>query len=301
MSGAKTPTTTPSPRVRGLSEAGLRWLLIPIAALGLAAGPLCARQIAITIDDLPYVMPSRVTPEQGLADVKQVVAALAAHDAPATGFVVGGTITARTRPALRAFVAAGHGVGNHSWSHGNFNRQDAETFREEVRRTHAALSEVTRDLRFFRFPYLKTGRSARHRQAARAVLAEFGYRNAPVTIDNDEWRFNADYMDALQAGDTTRAARIGAAYLAHMREGTRHFQALSHAAFGRDVRHILLLHMNRINAVYLDDLLGWYAAQGWTFITLADAMEDALHDLPDLYVGDRGLSQIERVLAPSDE
>lgn len=54
------------------------------------------------------------------------------------------------------------------------------------------------------------------------------------------------------------------------------FQDLSQRAPGRDVPHILLLHMNRINADHLGTLLDWYASEGWTFITVAEALKDPL-------------------------
>lgn len=60
--------------------------------------------------------------------------------------------------------------------------------------------------------------------------------------------------------------------------------------------YILLLHVNEINADHLGDLLDWYAAQGWTFVTVEEALADPLHAMPDLYAGPRGLLQIERVI-----
>ena len=81
-----------------------------------------------------------------------------------------------------------------------------------------------------------------------------------------------------------------------MKERTGHFQTLAQQAMGRDVAHILLLHMNKINADHLAQLLACYARSGWTFITVEDAMRDPLFSAPYLYVGPRGLSQIERVL-----
>lgn len=45
--------------------------LVRAAALFLAQ-PLWAAEIAITLDDLPYVLPSRTTPAQGLANVEAI-------------------------------------------------------------------------------------------------------------------------------------------------------------------------------------------------------------------------------------
>lgn len=125
--------------------------------------------------------------------------------------------------------------------------------------------------------------------------------NVPVTIDTDDWRYNADYLDALDRGDEAASAEIAEAYLAHLRERTLHFEALAEEVVGREVPHIVLLHMNKINADHLAALLNWYADEGWAFISVEEAMCDPFYAMPDLYAGPRGLSQIERVMGhPSD-
>lgn len=255
-----------------------------------------AQSIAITIDDLPYVMPSRTTPEDGLRYVQSINQALEKHGILAVGFAFGAQITTESTPALQAFADAGHIIGNHSWSHSDYDTLTIDAFREETLRTDRALSQWIDNHRYYRFPYLRQGKTEDTRNAAKQVLADLGYRNVPVTIDNDDWRFNAAYLDAIEQGDTTAAERISTEYLAHMQERTVHFQALAHEVLGRDAKHILLLHMNRINADHLETLLDWHALEGWTFITVEEAMSDPLYSAPDLYTGARGLSQIERIM-----
>ncbi|MEM7489694.1 MAG: polysaccharide deacetylase family protein [Pseudomonadota bacterium] len=277
---------------------------VAMAILCLALSPtaLSSQEIAITLDDLPYVMPSRTSAEAGLAQVAAINDALDRHGITATGFAIGGQLNERTIPALRAFAEAGHVVGNHSWSHPDYGTLTPEAFRAEIARTDTALAAWIGDgPRLYRFPFLREGETEAAKAAAAAILADLGYRNVPVTIDNDEWRFNADYMDALDAGDLAAAETIAAAYVDHMRERSVHFRDLARAAFGRDVAHILLLHMNRINADHLPALLYWYAAEGWTFVTVEHALADPLYAAPDLYAGPRGLSQIERVMGQASE
>ncbi|MEM7728781.1 MAG: polysaccharide deacetylase family protein [Pseudomonadota bacterium] len=258
--------------------------------------PGAAREIAITLDDLPYVLPSRTSPSEGLTQVRAVNAALAAHGVSATGFAIGGQIGWRSRRAVSAFVEAGHTVGNHSWSHPDYGTLTPDQFLEETQRTDEALSRWIGESRLYRFPFLREGETEEAKAAADQVLAELGYVNVPVTIDTDDWRYNADYLNALDRDDEAAAAEIADAYLAHMRERTLHFEALAEDTIGREVPHILLLHMNRINADHLGALLDWYAAEGWTFVTVEEAMRDPFYAMPDLYAGPRGLSQIERVI-----
>ncbi len=160
---------------------------------------------------------------------------------------------------------------------------------------------MAREERYYRFPYLREGATVEARTAADTVLTSLGYQNVPVSINNDDWLFNAQYLEALKAEDIELADRIAREYLTHMKERTAHFQNLAKNNFGRDVKHILLLHMNRINADHLDKLLDWYDDEGWSFTTLQEALTDPLYSTHERYEGERGLSQIERVLGYKSE
>jgi peptidoglycan/xylan/chitin deacetylase (PgdA/CDA1 family) len=258
-------------------------------------------RVAITIDDLPYVMPSKTNPADGLRYVESINAALEKYEITAAGFAVGRQITNEAIPALQAFANAGHTVGNHSWSHPDYGTLTTQEFRDETRRTDQALSQWMNGPRYYRFPYLREGETEQAKTAATGILTQLGYQNVPVTIDNDEWQFNDDYLTAIERGNTKAAAQIAQKYVAHMQERTLHFQNLAREELGSDVDHILLIHMNRINADHLETLLDWYAAQGWTFITVGKALADPVYSRPDRYAGARGLSQIERVLGRKSE
>lgn len=72
------------------------------------------------------------------------------------------------------------------------------------------LAVAGRQPRYFRHPFLHTGRSLATKQAFAAFLAAHGYRTAPVSIDNAEWIFARAYMLARQVHDTSLADRLAA-------------------------------------------------------------------------------------------
>jgi peptidoglycan/xylan/chitin deacetylase (PgdA/CDA1 family) len=253
-------------------------------------------RIAITIDDLPYVLPSKTSAADGLRYVDSINAALRKHGIVATGFAVGGQINDASKPALQAFADAGHTIGNHSWSHPDYGTLSTKEFQSETEKTDEILSEWLTGPRYYRFPFLREGETEATKAAAEQILTDLGYQNVPVTIDNDEWKFNADYLDALSDGKTEKADRIATAYVQHMQERTGFFQSLAVAELGGDVDHVLLIHLNRINADHLETLLDWYVAQDWAFITVGQALQHPVFSQADIYAGARGLSQIERVL-----
>ncbi len=111
-------------------------------------------ELALTFDDGPN---ARWTPK--LLDV------LAGHGVRATFFMLGSR--AEAQPELvRRIAAAGHLVGNHSWSHPNLARSSRDRIREELTRTRETLEQITGEpVRFFRPPFgarrpatLKVGR-----------------------------------------------------------------------------------------------------------------------------------------------
>ena len=83
------------------------------------------RVVALTFDDRP-------TPEH----TDEVLDVLAAHDARATFYLTGGESDDDPH-GLRAIVAAGHELGNHTWSHRRLAFVSGATVADEIERTDA--------------------------------------------------------------------------------------------------------------------------------------------------------------------
>lgn len=78
---------------------------------------------------------------------------LAEHEVRATFFMMGAHAQAEA-DLVRRVAAAGHVVGNHSWSHPNLARSSAARVREELRRTQETLEQIIgAKLRYFRPPF----------------------------------------------------------------------------------------------------------------------------------------------------
>jgi peptidoglycan/xylan/chitin deacetylase (PgdA/CDA1 family) len=109
---------------------------------GTLIAPLRPGELALTFDDGPN---SAWTPR--LLDL------LASHEIHASFFLVGNR--AQAEPALvRSIAAAGHLIGNHSWSHPNLAWASAKRIENELTRTSQLLEQLSgKPIRHFRPPF----------------------------------------------------------------------------------------------------------------------------------------------------
>lgn len=250
------------------------------------------KQMAITIDDLPIAYSRSLSVEDQQATFNAILAALQKHDVIAAGFVNGQRLTQTWAAHLDDFVDAGHQIGNHTYSHPDINLTSVEDYFEDIEKGEESIRKWLGNPKLFRYPFLHRGDTKAKRDAVYAYLRDKQYVVASVSIDNDEYRFNQQLVDAKRDG---KSLDIRDQYIAHMMERTRHFETMAQAKLHRPVKHVMLLHMNYLNGLYLDDLLQALRNDGWEFIPLNQALEDSLYRLPDTYVGPRGLSYLERI------
>lgn len=257
------------------------------------------RQLAITIDDLPYA-DGPCDLQQTLANTKKLLAPIRAGRVPVVGFVIGKrcqNLTAEQRRSiLRLWLTAGGELGNHTWSHPDLNRTSLESYEADVLHAdtelHGLLGPVV--LRYFRAPYLHDGENLEIKARLQSFLERHGYHEAPVTLDNNDWTFAAAYSRALKAHDAEQAKAIEDAYLSYMQSIVEFFERRSAQVFGRECPQVLLLHASRLNAQMLSALLQMYSDRGYRFITLKEAMSDGAYQTSDVYTGQKGLSWIHR-------
>ena len=127
-----------------------------------------------------------------------------------------------------------------------------------------------------------------------AFLSARGYRVAPVTIDNDEYIFAQAYDRASVRGDRDTMRRVAAAYVPYMDAKLAFFERNSMELFGREIRQILLVHANMLNADEFDRLAQTIEHRGYRFITLERALEDPALQSADTYIGPAGITWLQR-------
>lgn len=231
------------------------------------------REIAITIDDLPLVASKMDTSEnQQLATerFKQIVQAFTTYQVPATGFVVAGAIRKGQWVFLEQFRQAGLMLGNHTYSHDNLNQMSAEKYIADIERADKILAPILSEPKYFRYPYLAEGDST-SKQKVLDYLNEHHYIVAPVTIDSKDFAFNETIYKTPFKAREEYIKKLKPRYLAFIWQQTLRAEK---RANDEDAKQILLIHANLLNSYLLSDVLAMYQKNGYTFISLTDALKN---------------------------
>jgi len=267
-----------------------------------SAQPKLDRQVAITIDDLPAGAAGFMTADEITSMTTKLLTTLRDQKVPAVGFVnekklyKTGEVDARIG-ALRLWVDYGFELGNHTYSHASLNRVSLQTWEDEVIQgesvTRLLLAEHKMTLRYFRHPYLDTGRDLATRRKAEEFLTQRGYHIAPITFDAWDWMYAPVYDDAKKRGDTKLQDDLVKSYLSYSDSVFAYDEQLSKQILGYEPKQIILLHGNNLEADHIGELLDVFRKRGYRFITLEDALSDQAYALPDTYVGEEGTGWLD--------
>ena len=264
---------------------------------------LLALTVAVTVDDLPLAgaeQGSNGSTAQLVSVNKAIVETLKKRRIPAIGFVnevrleVNGKVDPERTAALAGWLTGGLELGNHTYSHPSLHKVSRPTYETDIlngeRVLRPLISKHGGTLRWFRHPYLQTGRDLETKRGVEAFLTEHGYRVAPVTIDNGEWIFSRAYSRAKKA----ERKKIADEYVAYMDRKTDYWERSARHLFGRDIPQVLLVHANTLNADHLDRIVAMLEKRGYRFVTLETAVADAAYQSPDTFVGGGGISWLHR-------
>lgn len=183
---------------------------------------------------------------------------------------------------IRQWGAAGHGIANHTATHPDFDEVSLADYERELLTCDEALHDLPGFTRRFRFPYLKEGNTVDKRDGFRAFLDAQAYVAGPVSVDASDWYYNQRLQDRLKKSPRADRRPYRDAYLRHLYSRAQYYDGLSHIVLGRSVAHVLLLHHNLINALFLTQVIRMFEARGWTVIDAEAAFRDPVYAMrPD--------------------
>lgn len=257
---------------------GLCLLFLPLAE----ARP----RVALTFDDLPNhgALPPGLT----RVDVaKSIIATLkAGRTPPIYGFINAKQLEASPGDVevLRLWREAGFPLGNHTWSHMDLHANTVEDFERDVAANETMLRAQMGDAdwRWFRYPFLREGNTPEKYRGVREMLARRGYRVAQVTVSFDDYAYNEPYARCMASHNREGVAWLEQSYRERAAASLARAKEASRTLVGRDVGHVMLLHIGAFETVMLPRLLEIVQAQGFDLATLPDVEADPIYQtVPD--------------------
>jgi peptidoglycan-N-acetylglucosamine deacetylase len=290
--------------VKSLRIFSLSFLLPIFLIASVAQTPKVDRQVAVTIDDLPSGMADKLPAADITALTTKLLTTLRDQKVPVVGFVnekklyKPGQVDERIR-ALQMWLDYGFELGNHTFSHMSLNQVELRDWEDDVVQgesvTRMLLAQHKMKLRYFRHPFLDTGRDLETRRKAEEFLSQRGYRIAPITLDGWDWMFAGLYEDAKKRTDADMQQKIVKEYLAYHDAVFAFTEQQSAKVVGYEPRQILLLHASNLEADHIGELLDVLRKRGYRFIPLGDALSDAAYSMSNTYVGEEGSGWIDQL------
>ena len=256
------------------------------ALLSLAINSL-AQEIALTFDDAPirdgayYSGPERT---------KTLIAKLKNSGVPQVAFFcMTARMDARGAARIKQYAEAGHIIANHTHSHISMRQLGVKNYIQDIFKADEVLRKQQGFRSWFRYPFLDEGRTAEERDAIRQALAERGYMNGYVTVDNYDWYLDRLLQTALRAKQKIDYEQLRRIYLEHLWKSITFYDQMARTVLGRSPKHVLLLHENDLAALYVDELVILLRAKGWKIISPAEAYTDPIAtNVPDVLLNNQG-------------
>jgi peptidoglycan/xylan/chitin deacetylase (PgdA/CDA1 family) len=262
------------------------------------------KQVCFSFDDLPIV-------SYGMNDTcfqkkmfAKLILSLKTNKIPAIGFANGKKLFKNDSlihfqySLLDDWVDGGLDLGNHSFSHPDYNKVSFQAYSRDILKGEPVLKEILmskgKSLQYFRHPFLHVGNNKTKADSLAQFLKTHGYIEAPVTIDNDDYLFALAYKRTKEKNDTDLAKQIGHDYVIYMEKKTWYFEKQAKNLFGRDINQILLLHSSLLNSDFVDSLAVMFRKNNYEFISMDKALKDKVYKTKVTSFGNWGLSWIDK-------
>ncbi|RYD59278.1 MAG: polysaccharide deacetylase [Sphingomonadales bacterium] len=253
----------------------------PIATVDASVSREQKKLIALSFDDVPRRRGAFLTPQERGQKLIEILKTKGVDQAafflnPGQLTEYGDTKGATQR--IKDYVAAGHVLANHSFTHPRLRGTSAPDYLSNIDAAEQWLSKQPGHRPWFRYPFLdEGGKDLAKRDAIRAGLKKRGLLNAYVTVDGSDWNMEDQAVRAVKAGKPIDMNALRDLYVETHVQSADFSDALMVRTLGRSPPHMLLLHETDMAALFLGDLIDALRKQGWEIISADGAFADPIY------------------------
>jgi peptidoglycan/xylan/chitin deacetylase (PgdA/CDA1 family) len=254
------------------------------------------KKICITFNNLPA---ERIySHEERIQINEEILAALIKHNVPAAGFVIGDNIEGDWK-ILVDWLEAGQTLGFMPSSGQDVDNVPVDMFLADITKGKEMVEDIVASYdqkgRYFRFPFLHYGEIPEAKNKIEKFLKDYDINIAHATVITEDFVYNLSLEKIIKSHDSVKVVNLRDEYIAHILERLGYYESLAIDIMDRPIRHILQLRANRLNAMFLDDILTTIEDKGYQFISLSYALKDKVYQRPDGYYDNRGVSFLDRI------
>ena len=255
------------------------------------------KEICLTFDELPEASSFQDSDRNAIAYL--TLQTLKTYEIKAAGFVIGERVET-SFDILGQWLNEGHTLGNMTYSNPDLNEIGIENFIENIRMGEETISQMLEGFgqkkRYFRYPFLHYGDNVETKRQIDLYLNHEDYIVAHATVVPEDYLYNLTLEKLGKVPDSAAFLSLMNEYVNHVIDEVERQEAMAKELLGRPVRQIMLLHFNRLNAVYLEDIILALKDLGYEFVSLDRALADDVYSMPEGYLGGRGVSYLEMLI-----
>ena len=260
----------------------MRVLLFLLLLITSWSGAEAQKRIAFTFDDVPRGRGAFFTPDE--RTIRLIAGLHKGGVKQAAFYLVPGQIGHDDglggAERIEAYVAAGHVIADHSFTHPHLNELSVADYMANVDKAEVWLKGREGRRPWFRYPFLDEGGDDKAKVAAvRAALKARGLHNGYATVDGSDWNIESRTADAVKAGKTIDMDALRDLYVETMVGAADFADQLARKTWDRQPAQVIVLHETDIAALFIADLAKALRKDGWTIITADEAYADPISKL----------------------
>lgn len=234
-----------------------------------------AKEISISFDDAPMGDSVVMT---GNERTSKILKALKDSKVPRAAFYVNTNRLDRSNgnERLRKYFEAGHLIGNHTHSHPNIRKVTKKEYLADFRKADKNLKDLGILTRYFRYPFLRRGKTQEEVVSIHQEIIKSGYTDAFVTVDNYDFYMNHLFKAAVKKKQKINYKNLERFYVETLFQGIEFYAELARKVVKKDVKHVMLLHENDLAALFVGKLIKKLKESGWKIITPEDSYKDPI-------------------------